>query len=124
MLETLKVFLHWLLPNYFKKENLVSPRPAAQEPPPAPAAEILIDIDDDTPPLLKASLKNNDDREAEAEPASITPPKNCLRPIALKPLSPPGPIAIPGMFEPRDDFKLSENPAFSPVARGPAKMGL
>ncbi len=109
MIETLKVFLNWLFPNYFKKENPVPPRPAALEPSPAHA----IEIDDDTPTLLNAYMQNNDDRNAE--PAPISPH---LRPIPLKPLSPLSPIAlsmlVPGKFE------LSENTAFSP----PAKMRL
>ena len=104
MIETLKVFLNWLFPNYFKKENPAPQRPAAQEPSLIPEAEIL--SDDDTA-----------HQERNAEPAPISPH---LRPIALKPaLSPLGPIAISSMFGP-GKFELSENTAFSP----PAKMGL
>ncbi len=108
MIETLKVFLNWLFPNYFKKENPVPPRPAAQEPSPAHAIEID-DDDDDTPTLLNAYMHRN------AEPAPISPH---LRPIPVKPLSPLSPIAL-SMLAP-GKFELSENTAFTP----PAKMRL
>ena len=116
ILETIQVFLNWLLPNYFKKENPAPPRPAAQEPPPESVPDILIEIDTPLP------TQDNEDRNAKLAP--ILPPHslstNCLRPIALKRQSPPLSIAIPIMFERREDFKLSENTNFSRVQRLPA----
>jgi len=109
ILETIKVFLNWLLPNYFKKENPAPPRPAAQEPPPESPLDILIGIY--TPP----PTQHIEDRNAKPVPIHSLS-TNCLRPIALKRQSPPLSIAIPSMlFEPRDHFKLSKQTNFSRV---------
>ena len=109
ILETIKVFLNWLLPSFFKKEDPAPPRPAAQEPTPASVPDILIEIDTPMP------TQDNEDRNPKPVPIhSLT--TNCLRPIALKRQSPPLSIAIPSMlFGPRDHFKLSEHTNFSRV---------